>query len=758
MSLFYLPSIGSRAEIEAGMAGLRGDLYDRMLAELGEQAVLADELGYDSISFTEHHFHIEGFELSNNPVLLDLFVAMQTKRIRVGQLGIVLPADNPIRIAEDIAMLDHMSGGRANAGFARGYQRRWVDVLAQQTHGIHGALPHQHDQIDAANRVRVRGVLPHHQGRLDPGPARLPGALLAHSGRTAPSGTSRRPRLYGGGVIDGVVTQVGVVPKPLQQPHPPLFQPFASSEASIRWCAEEGVTAVLPPLHPKTEARLVQLYAEVSGRPAGDGIGVLRDVIVADSDEEAMALWADSGAFCGGAWFAPFGFSRGLADPDTGETPEDLFADGLALVGTVDTVTGQLERLAARLPVDWLFAWTYNGLVPHEKLLGSLETVRHRGVAPLHRVHPVSEVGRAAVVLRPRSADGAGRASGSRPRTGRDGGPGDPGQRVRLDLHIWRGDGWLGSMAREDGRIIGHEMTGVVHALGAGVSADWSGRPLAEGDRVVYQYFAPCGRCRSCLRGMAAACRHSFGVLRGKPSVFPHFRGAFADYFYVDPKMAVFKVPDRVADTVVAGANCALAQMVHSLERVEVGPGDNVVIQGAGGLGLYGTALAKSRGANKVIVIDGVDDRLELAKAMGADEVIDLRELEEAPARVARVRELTDGWGADVACELVGFARVIPEGLQMLGAGGRYLEVGTFYPGTTVELDPGVLVAQNLRVEAVGSYDALSLQRAVEFLDANVDRLPLDQVLVDFPLEAINDAFVEADQGKVRRASIVMTA
>ena len=155
------------------------------------------------------------------------------------------------------------------------------------------------------------------------------------------------------------------------------------------------------------------------------------------------------------------------------------------------------------------------------------------------------------------------------------------------DLHIWRGDGWLGSMAREDGRIIGHEMTGVVHALGAGVSADWSGRPLAEGDRVVYQYFAPCGRCRSCLRGMAAACRHSFGVLRGKPSVFPHFRGAFADYFYVDPKMAVFKVPDRVADTVVAGANCALAQMVHSLERVEVGPGDNVVIQGAGGLGLY---------------------------------------------------------------------------------------------------------------------------------------------------------------------------
>ena len=105
VSLFYLPSIGTRAEIEQGMAGLRTDLYQRMLAELGEQARLADDLGYDSISFTEHHFHVEGFELSNNPVLLDLFVAMQTKRIRVGQLGIVsapaIPAGDGFRAATE---------------------------------------------------------------------------------------------------------------------------------------------------------------------------------------------------------------------------------------------------------------------------------------------------------------------------------------------------------------------------------------------------------------------------------------------------------------------------------------------------------------------------------------------------------------------------------------------------------------------------------------------------------------------------------
>ena len=81
------------------MAATRPELYQRMLKELTELVKLADDLGYDSVSFTEHHFHIEGFEVSNNPVLLDLYVAMQTKRIRVGQLGIVLPAANPIRVA-----------------------------------------------------------------------------------------------------------------------------------------------------------------------------------------------------------------------------------------------------------------------------------------------------------------------------------------------------------------------------------------------------------------------------------------------------------------------------------------------------------------------------------------------------------------------------------------------------------------------------------------------------------------------------------
>ncbi|MXX60905.1 MAG: LLM class flavin-dependent oxidoreductase [Holophagales bacterium] len=376
ISLFYLPSIGSRADIKRGMAGLRGDLYDRMLAEVSEQARLADDLGYDSISFTEHHFHIEGFELSNNPVLLDLFVGMQTKNIRVGQLGIVLPARNPIRVAEDIAMLDRMTGGRANAGFARGYQRRWVDVMAQQTHGISGALPHRHDEIDATNRAAFEECF-----RIVKKAWTEP--MLDYDGRfwKVPVGGSKggtpwtldATEQWGAGVEDGVLRQVGVVPKPVQEPHPPIFQPFASSEASIRWCAREGVTAILPPLHPKRERALFELFAEESGRPLGEGIGVLRDVVIAESDTEAERLWKASGAFCGSAWFEPFGFSRGMIDPDTGEEFDDMMGSGMALVGTVDTVTRQLQTLRERLPVTWLYFWAYNGLLPHARLMSTIE-------------------------------------------------------------------------------------------------------------------------------------------------------------------------------------------------------------------------------------------------------------------------------------------------------------------------------------------------------------------------------------------------
>ncbi|MEA2627065.1 MAG: hypothetical protein QOD06_3110, partial [Candidatus Binatota bacterium] len=153
---------------------------------------------------------------------------------------------------------------------------------------------------------------------------------------------------------------------------PPIFQPFASSEKSIRWCAKEGVTAILPLLHPKNERHLFRIYQEASGRPLGEGMGCLRDVIIADTDEEAKAIWRDAAEFVGNTWFEPFGFFKGMLDPDTGELP-DVFGEGLVFVGTVDTVTRQFEKLLKRVPANWIFAWLYNGLIPSAKLMKMIE-------------------------------------------------------------------------------------------------------------------------------------------------------------------------------------------------------------------------------------------------------------------------------------------------------------------------------------------------------------------------------------------------
>ena len=113
-------------------AGKRTDLYQMMLRELTEQIQYMDGHGYYGTGFTEHHFHIEGEEVSTNPVILDLYFGLKTKHMKFGQLGNVLPSQNPINLAENIAMVSQMLKGRVFAGFARGYQPRWVNVLGQQ--------------------------------------------------------------------------------------------------------------------------------------------------------------------------------------------------------------------------------------------------------------------------------------------------------------------------------------------------------------------------------------------------------------------------------------------------------------------------------------------------------------------------------------------------------------------------------------------------------------------------------------------------
>jgi D-arabinose 1-dehydrogenase-like Zn-dependent alcohol dehydrogenase len=324
------------------------------------------------------------------------------------------------------------------------------------------------------------------------------------------------------------------------------------------------------------------------------------------------------------------------------------------------------------------------------------------------------------------------------------------------DLHMWRGDADIAAMGAPLPAILGHEMTGTVAKLGSGVSTDSAGQPLAEGDRVVYRYFFPCGRCRACLRGEDPACPMAPLPVVSCCEAPPYFLGAYADYYYLRPNHTVFKVPDDLTDDMVAPANCALSEVLYGLEKVRFSFGETIVIQGAGGLGIYATAVAKDMGAEKVIVIDGIKERLELAKAFGADELIDMRELKDPIDRVLRVKELTGGWGADVVAELVGFPRVVPEGIDMLGNGGRYLEIGNVNIMMTYEADPSSLVIFNKSIIGVLFYKADTLKKALDFLSRAKNKYPFDRILShSYHLEDINKAFEDQDKGLVSRSAIV---
>jgi len=324
------------------------------------------------------------------------------------------------------------------------------------------------------------------------------------------------------------------------------------------------------------------------------------------------------------------------------------------------------------------------------------------------------------------------------------------------DLHQWRGDIDLAASGVRLPAIIGHEMTGKVAKLGEGVSTDSAGEPLAVGDRLVYRYFNPCGRCAVCLRGEDAACSSNSRFI--KPvEVPPHFTGAYADYYYLRPNQTVFKVPDDLTDEMVAPANCALSEVIYGLEKVGFGFGETVIIQGAGGLGINATAVAKEMGAHKVIVIDGITERLELAKAFGADELIHMKEHKTPKERIKRVRQLTGNRGAEVVAELVGFPEVMAEGLAMLGRGGRYLEIGNVSPGKTVDIDPALLVYSSKTIVSVFMYGPDTLKKALDFLGRTKDKYPFDKILSrTYPLEEINKAFEEQDKGLVSRSAIVM--
>jgi threonine dehydrogenase-like Zn-dependent dehydrogenase len=324
------------------------------------------------------------------------------------------------------------------------------------------------------------------------------------------------------------------------------------------------------------------------------------------------------------------------------------------------------------------------------------------------------------------------------------------------DMHYWTGAFDFAKRGRPLPLNTGHEHMGRVHRLGAGVATDSSGQPLREGDRVIYRYFLPCGRCRACLRRAFKSCPTRQASWSQTCEVWPHFQGGYGQYFYLGPNHAIFRLPDEITDEMAAGINCAFTQVYAALDIAGFRAGQTAVIQGAGGLGVYACAVARELGAARVVVIDGVDERLALAREFGADAVVDLREFATPAARVERVKALTDDWGADVVLELVGNPNVVAEGLRMVAPEGTYLEIGNINVGWEAPIDPSWLVFGNRRIIGVCHYEAEHLRATLDLMLRTRTRYPYHRIVSHrFPLERINDAFRQQEARHITRAAIV---
>ena len=270
--LFVLPTVPGTLEDRKRLRpiGRNNERYQQMLDEVRQLAVFADDAGFDVMATTEHHFHSEGYETSVAPLLLYADLAARTKRIKFSPLGLVLPSWDPMRAAEELAVLDHLTKGRIYAGFARGYQDRWVNVLGQQYH-VTGA-PMDGSSIDNHNRKVYEETLKVIKKAWTEESFDYDGEYYKVP-YPYKEGITRWPvhewtRTYGApGEVDdkGVIRKICVVPKPYQQPHPPLFQPFSVSEID-------------DPLHRAIQHRAVdpgvqsaRLPAPVPDLPGGGG-------------------------------------------------------------------------------------------------------------------------------------------------------------------------------------------------------------------------------------------------------------------------------------------------------------------------------------------------------------------------------------------------------------------------------------------------------------------------------------------------------
>jgi alcohol dehydrogenase len=259
-------------------------------------------------------------------------------------------------------------------------------------------------------------------------------------------------------------------------------------------------------------------------------------------------------------------------------------------------------------------------------------------------------------------------------------GPGEALMKVSLtticgtDVHILKGE-----YPVKPGLVVGHEPVGCIETVGLGVKG------FAPGDRVIVGAITPCGQCRACLSGDGSQCSHGgagFEALGGW-RFGNTINGCQAEYVLVPNAQAnLAKIPEGLEDQDVILCPDIMSTGFSAIERGHVRIGDAVAVFAQGPIGLCATAGARIAGASLVIGVDSVPARLEQAKRMGADVVLNYKEQDV----VAEIKRLTQG-GVDVAVEALGRQETFEGCLRSVRPGGVVSSLGVYSGHLRVPLD-----------------------------------------------------------------------
>jgi len=308
------------------------------------------------------------------------------------------------------------------------------------------------------------------------------------------------------------------------------------------------------------------------------------------------------------------------------------------------------------------------------------------------------------------------------------------------DVHMWLG---------EDPRtplpmILGHEGVGVVEEIGGpSPKLDLRGRQIHPGDPVIWDRAVVCGKCWFCaVKRLPNMCRSRwvYGIHKGC-SEPPHLNGCYADYIVLVRETKIISLVDwdDLDPAVLVSVGCSGATAANAVELSGIEIGDSVLIQGAGPLGLYLVGYAKARGAEHVIVVEGVPSRIELARRLGADVLLDFASTTAEERREA-VMSVTRGLGVDAAFEAVGRPEPVLEGIDLVRRGGTYVAVGTAVPMGTIPIDLyHHVVAKQLRLQGAWTNDTRHIVQALSLVRGN-SAVFADMLTHRFALEQANEA------------------